>query len=199
MLLYGAGGHAKVIISAILAHEISINSIFDDNQDRKEVYRIKTSGSYNPFLFPDKKLIISIGDNSIRKRISGIIKHPFGIVIHPSATIDQSVIVGEGTCVLHHAVVQADSVLGRHVIINTSASIDHECVIDDFVHIAPGVILAGNVRIGENTLIGAGSIVAPGLTIGRNCFVAAGSVVTINIPDGAVVRGNPARIISRSL
>jgi acetyltransferase-like isoleucine patch superfamily enzyme len=100
---------------------------------------------------------------------------------------------------LHHAVIQADAVLGRHVIINTAATVDHNCVIDDFVHIAPGVILAGNVRVGENTLIGAGSIVAPGLTIGKNCFVAAGSVVTINIPDGATVRGNPARIISRNL
>jgi sugar O-acyltransferase (sialic acid O-acetyltransferase NeuD family) len=199
MLLYGAGGHAKVIISAILANQIPVNAIFDDNPNTKEIYRIATSGNYNPSLFPDEKLIISIGENNIRKKISQIIQHPFGNIIHPTATVDQSVTVGEGTCVLHHAVVQAGSVLGRHVIINTSASVDHDCVIHDFVHIAPGVIMAGNVHVEENTLIGIGSMVAPNLIIGKNCLVAAGSVVTINIPDGATVRGNPARIISRSL
>lgn len=199
MLIYGAGGHAKVIISAILAHEITINAIFDDDSSRKEIYKIATSGNYNPAIFPDDTLIIAIGDNTIRKQISKYIKHQFGEIIHPSASVDKSVQIGQVTCILHHAVVQADSIIGQHVIINTSASIDHDCVIHDFVHIAPGVILAGSVSVGENTLIGIGSIVAPGLIIGKNCFIAPGSVVTINIPDGATVRGNPARIISRSL
>lgn len=197
MLIYGAGGHAKVIISCILANQNTIDSIFDDNPDRKEINGIVISELYDPTIFLDQELIISIGDNVIRRKVSDQIKHSFGITIHPSCIVDKSVKIGEGTVVLHTAVIQADSVIGRHVIINTSVSVDHDCIIGDFVHLAPGVVLAGNVCVGENTLIGVGSIVAPGLTIGKHCLVAAGSVVTKNIPDGVIVRGNPARIISR--
>lgn len=199
MLIYGAGGHAKVIISCILANQNTIDSIFDDNPERKEIHGMEITGLYDPAVFPDCKLIIAIGDNLIRRKISNQIKHNFGIIIHPSCIVDKSVKIGEGTVVLHNAVLQADSVIGRHVIINTSVSVDHDCIIGDFVHLAPGVILSGNVCVGENTLIGVGSIVTPGLTIGKNCFVAAGSVVSKNIPDDAIVRGNPARVISRQI
>lgn len=196
MLIYGAGGHAKVIISCIRANQILIDSVFDDNPDRKEIYGIPVTGFYDPTIFPNQKLIIAIGDNLIRRKISNQIKHAFGITVYPSSIVDKSAKIGEGTVVLHNAVIQAGSIIGRHVIINTSVSVDHDCVICDFVHLAPGVILSGNICVGENTLIGVGSIVAPGLMIGKNCLVAAGSVVTKNIPDGVIVRGNPARIIS---
>lgn len=197
MLIYGAGGHAKVVISCILANKNKIDSIFDDNPDKNEVYGITVSGSYNPGISPNQEVIIAIGNNLIRRKISDQVKHAFGTTIHPSCIVDKTVKISEGTVILHNSVIQADSIIGRHVIINTSVSVDHDCVIGDFVHLAPGVILAGNVCVGENTLIGLGSIVTPGLMIGRNCFVTAGSVVTKNIPEGAIVRGNPARIISR--
>lgn len=199
MIIYGAGGHAKVIISCILANQNTIDSIFDDNPVRKEIQGILVAGFYNSKTLPDQKLIIAIGDNLIRKKISDLVKHSFGITIHPSCIVDKSVKIGEGAVILHNAVIQADSTIGRHVIINTAVSVDHDCVIGDFVHLAPGVILSGNVCVGENTVVGVGSIVVPGLTIGKNCFVAAGSVVTKNIPDGAIVRGNPARIISHHI
>ena len=199
MLIYGAGGHAKVIISTILANRLSVDLIFDDNPDKKEIYGMTVSRFYNSDIFPEQQLIIAIGDNLTRRKISGQIKHSFGITIHPSAEVDKTVRIGEGTVVLHNTVIQSDSIIGRHVIINTAVSVDHDCVIGDFVHLAPGVILSGNVYVGENTLVGVGSIIAPGLKIGENCLIAAGSVVTSNIPDGAIVRGNPARIISHQI
>ncbi len=196
MLIYGAGGHAKVIISILRANGQEISCIYDDDVAKQTVSGLAVKGIYEVSAFPDKKMIIAIGNNRIRRKIAGLIHHPFGTVIHPSAIVDQSVKVGVGTCLMHRAVIQADSTIGNHVIINTSASVDHDCFIGNFVHLAPGVILAGNVKIGENCLIGIGSIVAPGLTIGKNCFVAAGSVITKNIPDGSTVRGNPARILT---
>lgn len=199
MLVYGAGGHAKVIISCILESGGIPYGIFDDDFGKKEILHFPITGIYNPRIYPDKNLIIAIGENTSRRRLSTIIQHAFGKIIHATALVDNSVTIGEGTCVLHKVIIQADSVIGKHVIINTSASIDHDCIVADFAHISPGVVLAGGVSVGENTLIGVGSIVTPGLKIGRNCFVAAGSVVTQNIPDGAIVRGNPARIISRRL
>jgi sugar O-acyltransferase (sialic acid O-acetyltransferase NeuD family) len=199
MLLYGAGGHARVIISSILANGDLIHAVFDNDPGQVEIAGIATYQSYDPAIFRDQRLIISVGDNLTRRKLSEAIWHPFTITIHPFAWVDKSVKIGEGSCILHGAVVQAGTRIGRHVIINTAASVDHDCVIADFVHIAPGVRLAGNVHVGENTLVGIGSIVVPGLTIGKNCLIAAGSVVTRNIPDGLTVRGNPARIISRPL
>ena len=198
MILYGAGGHAKVIISILKANGNNIQAIFDDDILRKTVSNIPVTGMYYPNLFVNEKLIITVGNNVIRRKLSEKITHEFGILIHRSAVIDDSVTVGIGTCVMQNAVIQADSVIGKHVIVNTSSSVDHDCHIGNFVHIAPGVTLGGNINIGENTLIGLGSIVVPGLSVGKNCLVSAGSVVTKNIPDGAIVRGNPARIISRT-
>ncbi len=99
MLIYGAGGHAKVIISCILANQNSIDSIFDDNPDRKEIYGISVAGLLQFRLFcPIKNLIIAIGDNLIRRMISDQVKHAFGITIHPSCIVDKSVKIGEGNC-----------------------------------------------------------------------------------------------------
>ena len=190
MLIYGAGGHAKVIISCINASGDSVQAIFDDDLSKKEI-----SKSYDPILFGDKSIIIAIGNNNIRRTIAQKISHHFGNVIHPTAIIDKSVLIEEGTVILHESILQAGTVIAKHVIINTRVAIDHDCSIADFVHIGPGVILCGNVHIGENTFIGAGSIVVPNVTIGNNCFIAAGSVITRSIPDNSIARGNPGRII----
>ena len=190
MLIYGAGGHAKVIISCVNASGDSVQAIFDDDLSKKEI-----SKSYDPILFGDKSIIIAIGNNNIRRTIAQKISHHFGNVIHPTAIIDKSVLIEEGTVILHESILQAGTVIAKHVIINTRVSIDHDCHIADFVHIAPGVILCGNVHVGENTFIGAGSIVVPNVTIGNNCFIAAGSVITRSIPDNSIARGNPGRII----
>jgi len=196
MLIYGAGGHAKVIISILKATGIEIDGIFDEDLSKEKLSGIAIRHSYNSNILPDKKLIIAIGNNMIRRKISERINHEFGSVIHPSAIVDESVKIREGTCIMHNTVIQADAVIGKHVIINTSASIDHDCNVEDFVHIAPGVVLAGGVHIAENTLVGIGSFIAPGISIGKNCLIGIGSVVTKNIPDGVTVRGNPARIIT---
>ena len=197
MLLYGASGHAKVIISCLRANNISIQSIFDDDISKKNLWNVPVVGSYRADFEPSQPLIISIGDNKIRKKVSEVITHSFGKVIHTSAIVDDSVLIDEGTVVFHQAVIQADTKIGKHVIVNTSASIDHDCTIEDFVHIAPNATLCGGITIGEGTLIGAGSVIAPNLKIGKYCLIAAGSVVTRNIPDLSIVRGNPGRIIGR--
>ena len=88
--------------------------------------------------------------------------------------------------------------IGDNVILNTASSIDHHCVVGAHSHIAPGATLAGNVRIADETLVGAGAVILPGISIGAHCTVAAGAVVTGNVPDGVTVAGVPARVISSS-
>ncbi len=195
MLLFGASGHAKVITSILKASGQEVTAIFDDDLGKKNLGKIPVGGTYDPDFQPAAPLIIAIGYNDIRAKVAARVRHRFGTAIHPSALVDDSATVGEGTVIMPGVIVQADARLGRHVIVNTAATVDHDCVLGDFVHIAPGVTLCGAVQVGAGTLVGAGSVVAPNLTIGSGCLIAAGSVVTRHIPDGAKVRGNPARVV----
>jgi sugar O-acyltransferase (sialic acid O-acetyltransferase NeuD family) len=195
MLLYGAGGHAKVIFSGLLAQNLSVNAIFDDFPGACAFADIPFVGRYHPQVLAQEEIIIAIGNNLTRRKIAGIILHRPGQFIHHTAISELAANVGLGSVVLQHAVLQTHAAVGNFVIINTGAIVEHDCIIGDFVHVAPGAIICGNVKVGENTLIGAGSVLAPNLQIGANCLIAAGSVVTRNIPDYAIVRGNPGRII----
>jgi len=195
MYLIGASGHAKVIVDILKSNGIEVSAFIDKNEAittffDKPVYR-------EDFLNQlQKNCIISIGNNSIRKRIAEQFKNlSFISAIHSSAIISNSVQIQEGTVVMHGSVIQADSVIGKHVIINTMASVDHDNVIEDYVHIAPGVRLCGGVSIGEGSILGVGTVVIPGIKIGKWCTIGAGSVIVKDIPDHSKVYGNPGRII----
>ena len=195
MLIYGAGGHAKVVLSILSACGKLVNAVFDDDPRRMASEAEHIVYGYDPMLGPDEALIIAIGNNHDRRRVAEGVCHSFGTAIHPTAIVDPSVDIGWGTVIVHNAVVQVDCRIGNHVIINTAAIVDHECILDDFVHIGPGAVLCGGVRVGECTLVGAGSMVLPQVHIGKECVIGAGSIVVGNVPDYAKVAGNPARII----
>jgi acetyltransferase EpsM len=193
MILIGASGHAKVIVNILTLNGIEIDYFIDANQQLNEFLGRKVLAE-NDFHFENQKAIISIGANHIRKRIS-LQKLSFISAIHPRAIIDNSVTIGEGTVVMASAVLNANAQVGTHCIINTSCSIDHDCMIDDFVHISPGAILCGGVHVGEGSHVGAGAIVIPNIKIGKWVTIGAGSVIINDLPDLAVVVGNPSRII----
>jgi sugar O-acyltransferase (sialic acid O-acetyltransferase NeuD family) len=92
------------------------------------------------------------------------------------------------------AVINPDARLGMGVLVNTAATVDHDCIIEDGVHLAPGVHLAGDVRIGEGTFIGIGTVARQGVRVGRGCVVGAGSVIVRDLPDGSTAYGVPARV-----
>lgn len=191
MYLYGASGHAKVIIDILKANGENIDGLIDDNPDLTEllgfpVYHRKENIS---------PLIVSIGDNSIRKKIVGQLHAKYGVAIHPSAILSPYASIAEGTVVMQGAIIQSCAKIGKHCIINTGASIDHECQIADFVHISPHSTLCGNVHVGEGSWIGAGSTVIPGVKIGRWAVVGAGAVIIKDVPDKAVVAGVPAKVL----
>ncbi len=194
MILYGASGHAKVIIDCLEASDLPIEGIFDDDKSKKDLCQYKVLGKYKESSFIESKAIIAIGNNRIRQRLSKEIKHQFGIVTHPSATVQSKIVIGDGSVVFHHAVIQSSTKIGKHVIINTKASIDHDCTIEDFVHIAPNATLCGGISIGEGTLIGAGAVVLPNVKIGKWSIIAAGTIVINDVPDNVLVVGNPGKI-----
>ncbi len=196
-ILIGGRGHARVVSSIIEAEETSqLEAVFDLNPKIKTLDGVSVYQKYSSDLFPDASAIIGIGDNRIRKQLAQTINHVFGVLIHPSASLDRLSSVGDGSVVMHRAVIQRGTRIGKHGIINTASSIDHDCVLGDFVHIAPNATLCGEVVIGDQTFIGAGAVVLPQIKIGKRVTLGAGSVVTKNIPDGATVVGNPGKIIT---
>ena len=198
MILYCAGGHAKVVCSCLEDNGILVLGIFDDKPNCIEFYNINVLGKYDKEKLPNEKIIISIGDNVIREKISKKIEHKFGYTIHPSATVDRLTEIGEGSVIFHKSVIQRHSSIGKHVIINTASSVDHDCKIGDFVHIAPNATLCGGILVGTGTLIGAGSVIKPGIRIGNWCTIGVGAVVHRDIPDFSVFVGNPGRIIQKN-
>jgi sugar O-acyltransferase (sialic acid O-acetyltransferase NeuD family) len=197
MILYGAGGHAKVVCNTLENLNIFIDAIFEDIPSINFSNGKIISKKYDPNFLPNVDLIIAIGSNQLRKNISTKIKHPFGKCIAKSSVVDLSVEIGDGTVVMHNSVIQSSSKIGRHCIINTSASIDHDSIIHDFVHISPGVTLCGNVNVDEGTHIGAGSTVIPNIKIGKWCVIGAGTVIVNDIPDYSMVLGVPGKIKNR--
>ena len=140
--LIGDGGHAAVIRDLVKARER-----LDKN-------------------FEADGTIIAVGNNKDRKREAQERKGTrFTYLIHPSATVASSALIGMGTVIMAGAVVQARAVIGEHCILNSGCVVDHDCYLGDFVHIAPGASLCGNVRVGEGAIVGVGTGLEPGSVV----------------------------------
>jgi len=151
-ILYGNGGHAKVIKEIIQSIGGRILAIYDENNP------------YNPEMFPQAELIIAIGNNDARKKIATQVHHPFATIIHPKAVVAQHVSIGEGTVVLANAVIQEDAVIGKHSIIQPNVTIDHDARVGDFSIIYPNSYVGGEASIPQLATVPPNSIV-PRMTI----------------------------------
>lgn len=192
--LYGASGHAKVVVDIARLAYLDVPCLIDDNPSVNTLAGrpvVHSSEGLNP-------LIVTIGDCQIRRKVvQKLGARDYVTIIHPSAVKAESVELGYGTVVMAGAILNPFVKVGNHSIINTGASLDHDVLVDDFVHIAPHCTLCGGVEVDEGTWIGAGSTVIQGIHIGKNCFIGAGSVVVRDIPDNSLCYGNPARVIKK--
>lgn len=192
--LYGASGHAKVVMDIAKKAYYDVPCLIDDNPNVNELAGLPVLHSAEDL----SPIIVTIGDCQIRRRIVVKLgKREYLTVIHPSAIKAESVKLGYGTVVMAGAILNPFASIGKHCIINTGASIDHDCIIHDFVHIAPHCTLCGEVEIGEGTWVGAGTTIIQGVHVGKDCFIGAGAVVVKDIPDGCLCYGNPARVIKK--
>lgn len=192
--LYGASGHAKVVLDIAKMACVKVPCLIDDNPQINELAGlpvVHTAEELSP-------IIVTIGECQTRRKIvEKLGKREYLTVVHPSAVKAKSVKIGYGTVVMAGAILNPDVRVGNHCVVNTGASIDHDCILHDFVHIAPHCTLCGEVEVGKGTWIGAGSTVIQCVKIGRNCFIGAGSVVVSDIPEGCLAYGNPCRIIKK--
>lgn len=206
MIILGAGGHAKVLIDALRLRSVEVLGVTDADPGKKGQLLLGVSvigGDEEIMKYPSETIRLvnglgSVGVGSNRGRLFEHFKsdgYQFANVIHPSAIIAPDVILSEAVQVMAGAIIQTGSHIGKNVIINTRAAVDHDCHVGDHAHISPGVTFSGGVLVGENTHVGTGATVIENIRIGCNCLVAAGAVVVRNVPDGAKVAGVPAREI----
>lgn len=200
LIVFGSGGHAKVVIDA--AEKQGIKQILVANDDEQswegQLMGYRIIGGREALLQLDTRppVIVAVGDNTSRACIAAWMEtnnFPLATIIHPSAQVGRGVRIGRGSLLVASSVVNSDAVIGANVIINTGATVDHDCIIGDGVHLAPGVHLCGQVEVGAGSFLGVGTVVIPRVRIGVSCIVGAGSTVIGHVADYALVAGVPAR------
>jgi sugar O-acyltransferase (sialic acid O-acetyltransferase NeuD family) len=211
-VLWGSAGHAKVLAEMIFLSGGRVVALFDNSAVHSVLPSVPIYIGENGFrqwakdtASPGQSIagLVAIGGARGHDRILiHKLYREYGLEIpplfHPSSVISPSASIGPGCQILAQANISADTRLGEGCIVNHKASVDHECQLGNGVHIAPGATLCGCVLVGDNAFIGAGAVILPRLKIGEGSSIGAGAVVTRDVPAGATVVGNPAKLIYQS-
>lgn len=201
ILVVGAGGHAKVVIELLRAGGGHVAGLLDADPTPREVLGA-------PVLGDDARLadlraqglrhiFVALGDNNLRLRLG---RQAQGLdyevlnAISPDAMISPSAEIGLGVAIMAGAVINAQTLIADFAIINTGARVDHDCILGEACHIAPGTTLAGGVQVGSRAFLGAGCTVIPRTCIGEAALIGAGACVTFDIPSHTLAFGVPARV-----
>jgi len=204
LVFLGAGGIAIVAAEIARSRGYEVAGFLDDKAERHGTVfcEAKILGSFD--ILPElrqrgiENAVVAFGNSLGRLRFAQkALSEGFTLpnLIHISAIISPTATVGEGAIMMPGTIVNAGARIGRNIILNTAASVDHECVIGDGVHIGPGTRLSGLVRVGTATWIGLGTSIRESVQIGENVLIGAGSLVLKDIPDDVVAYGSPARVI----
>lgn len=201
VVILGAGGHAKSIIDIIEnQNKIKISGICSDDEIGSQIreYEILGDNAILEALYENGLRNIIIGFGSLRRppkrdEIYSKLKNigfSFPKIICPTANIEKSAAIGEGTQIFMGSNICSDVQIAENCIINTGSIVSHDCNLSRNVHLTPGAVLAGYVNIGKNTLIGMLSSVYLGINIGENVIVHNNTRITKNIDSGSIISDN---------
>lgn len=206
VIVVGAGGHARVLISSLKALRREIIGILDPDvkligQTIADIPVLGNDDTISNYASDSVELANGIGSVALPEKRKAIYMkfknagYSFAKVVHPSVVVMEDVQLGEGVQIMAGAIVQTGCAIGNNAIINTGAVVDHDCIIGAHVHIAPGAVLSGGVAIGEMSHIGTAASIIQGIKIAEHVVVGAGTVVIKDITPGKKVAGNPAKEI----
>ncbi len=201
LVLIGGGGHAKVVADVARSAEHEVLGVLTPEGEREQAGL--------PRLGDDRWIDDCPGDTGFHVAIGPSHGSPLREdifrqllargkrlpeIVSPSAIVSESAVLGQGSVIMHHVVVNADARIGENCILNTGSVVEHDCRVEDHVHLAPAALLLGGARIGAGCIVGGGAIVLPGVTIPAGVLIGAGAVVTRSIEEpGGIWSGNPAR------
>ncbi len=201
VVIIGYAGHGFVVCDILQAGKRVVVAYCDHVSKEINPYKLPYWGEEaspeNLLRLPYYDYFVAVGDNGIRRKITQYLASLLHLptqAIHPSALIASHTYIAEGVMLGANCVINPLATIGLGTICNTGCIIEHECKVGNFCHIAPSAVLCGNVSVGDGSFIGANAVVKPNIRIGRHVTVGAGAVVLSDIPDHAVVIGNPARI-----
>ncbi len=200
--IIGYSGHALVVAEAAITAGLNLQFYTDSEEKFTNPYKLKYLGDENKsdfsFWKSNIRFVLGIGNNEIRNKCALNVMEHGGVllnVIHPTANISQEFSQGVGNFFSKNVVINPMVQIGDFCIVNTNAIIEHECLIGNYVHIAPGSVLLGNVVVGEGSFIGANAVIKQGIKIGKNVTIGAGTVVIRDVPDNQTIVGNPGKVL----
>jgi UDP-perosamine 4-acetyltransferase len=200
-IIVGGGGHARVVVSTLRRLEKSILGFTDPDKEATLGDGIKHLGGDDIFTEKEpSEVVLTMGVGSVRGtgHRAGLFTEQFEngfqfpTLIHPDAVVASRTKMDAGTQVMAGAVIQTGASLGKNVIINTNASVDHDCDIEAHSHIAPGATISGEVTLESGVHVGTGASIIQGVCIGKRSVIGAGAVVIEDVPPETVVFGVPA-------
>lgn len=196
LIIIGSGGHSRVVASTAQCLGYSVTAMFSDspklgessmsNIPVRDIADLKSDGEVNA--------IIAIGSNITRKKISNEYNFNWVTLRHPFSWVHDESLIGEGTIICAGSIVQPRAKIGKHVIINTKSSVDHDTIVGDFCHVSVAH-LAGGASMGEGSLLGLHSVTLPSINIGPWSQLGAGAVAIKDVPEHSIAVGIPARVI----
>ena len=201
IVILGAGGHGQVVRALAMRCGYEVLG-FLEHEGGPSTSATQLLGTDTDIRkFQDHDFAIGFASRSLlsrRTQLAHILKQ-IGLkspsLVDPDALIIESNLTADGIQVMAGASIQVDVQISSWCIINTGSIIEHGCSLAEYVHVAPGAVLCGEVHVGMGSLIGAGAVVLEGIRVGAGCTVGAGAVVTHDVADGTTVAGVPARII----
>jgi sugar O-acyltransferase (sialic acid O-acetyltransferase NeuD family) len=203
LIIIGASGHGKVVADiAIKMNRWKYIGFLDDNETIKSSMGLDVVGKSSDFInfIEEFDIFVGIGNNQVREKVQNRLEDAganIPVLIHPNAIVGEQVEINFGSVIMAGVIINCCTRIGKGCIINTGVTIDHDNLLQNFVHLSPGVHLAGTVEIGQGTWLGIGSLVSNNVRISEGCIIGAGAVVVKDIAISGTYVGVPVRRVSR--
>lgn len=202
VLVFGAGGHGRVVAETIQSSGGRVDGFVDDGlAPGTLVLGLPVLGDSGWLAQqPPRVVALGVGDNRRREQVAIALEqqgHALGTFVHATAWVSPTARLGRGTVAMARVVVNAEAVVGTGVILNTGCIVEHECNVGDFAHLSPSATLGGRARVGRRTHIGIGATLLHLASVGDDSIVGGGAVVLKELGSNVTAVGVPARPLAR--